>query len=149
MQPDSKSDFKLRVSVLGLILDAGDVLLIHQTSLPEADLWDLPGGGLEPWESLMEGLTREVREETGLIDFQVEGVLTIAETFFPKETGKTSHLLNLIYRCSVPDRSAVLSSEEPEVGERGIQWLAIGELTAETCTTRTWKALLAAGLVDP
>jgi len=147
MQPDSKSDFKLRVSVLGLILDAGDVLLIHQTSPPEPDLWDLPGGGLEPWESLMEGLAREVREETGLTDFQVEDFLTIVEKFFPKASGKTSHLINLIYRCSVPDRSAVLSSTEPEVGERGIQWLPIAALTAETCTTRTWKALLAANLV--
>jgi 8-oxo-dGTP diphosphatase len=148
MQPDAKSDYKLRISVLGLILNADHVLLIHQTSLPEADLWDLPGGGLEPWESLMAGLAREVLEETGLVDFQVEGLLTIAETFFPKETGKTSHLINLIYRCSVPDRSAILSSDEPEVGERGIQWLAIDKLTAEACTTRAWKALLAANLVS-
>ncbi|HEY9631374.1 MAG TPA: NUDIX domain-containing protein [Coleofasciculaceae cyanobacterium] len=145
---NNPADYKLRVSVLGFILNANYVLLIDQTSPPEPGLWDLPGGGLEPWESLMEGLAREVREETGLVEFQVEGLLTIAETFFAKAPGKTSHLINVIYRCSVPDRTARLSSDEAEVGERGIQWLDISKLTAETCTTRAWKALTAANLVS-
>jgi 8-oxo-dGTP diphosphatase len=135
------SNFILRVSVLGLIVNANDVLLIDQTDPPEPDRWDLPGGGLEPQESLMAGLAREIREETSLTDFQVEGLLTIVETYLERGDGKTQHQLNIIYKCSVPDRAVHLHSDEPEIGVRGIQWIAIDSLTPESCTTRAWKAL--------
>jgi 8-oxo-dGTP diphosphatase len=143
MQPD----FQLRVSVLGLILDAGDVLLIHQMDPPESDRWDLPGGGLEPHETLMQGLAREIQEETSLIDFQVKELLTIAETYMQRRQGGTQHQLNIIYACAVPYRPAKLHSDEAEVGEKGIQWLAVDSLTCDSCTTRAWKALQAAGVV--
>jgi 8-oxo-dGTP diphosphatase len=142
MQPE----FKLRVSVLGLIVDAGDVLLIHQMELPEPDRWDLPGGGLEPYETLMQGLAREIREETGLIEFQVKELLTIVETFMPPSPGGTDYQINIIYACTVPYRPDKLHSNEVEIGAKGIQWLPIDSLTCESCTTRAWKALQAAVL---
>ncbi|MBD3881821.1 NUDIX domain-containing protein [Phormidium tenue FACHB-886] len=142
------ANFILRVSVLGLIADAEDVLLIDQTDPPEPDRWDLPGGGLEPHESILEGLAREIYEETSVTDFQVEGLLTIVETYMERRTGGTQHQLNIIYKCSVPHRPANLHSAEPEVGVRGIQWVAIASLTPASCTTRTWKALQAAGLAS-
>ncbi|HEY9638909.1 MAG TPA: NUDIX domain-containing protein [Coleofasciculaceae cyanobacterium] len=131
--------------MLGLILDAGDVLLIHQMDPPEPDRWDLPGGGLEPHEKLMEGLAREIREETSLIDFHVKELLTIVETFMERRHGGTQHQLNIIYHCAVPYRPAELYSDESEVGEKGIQWLPIESLTRESCTTRAWQALQTVG----
>jgi 8-oxo-dGTP diphosphatase len=139
-------NFILRVSVLGLIVHENYVLLIDQTDPPEPDRWDLPGGGLEPHESLMAGLAREIREETGITDFQAGELLTIVETYLERRNGDIQHQLNILYQCSVPNRSAPLYSDEPEVGLRGIQWVAIADLTSETCTTRAWKALEAAGL---
>ncbi|MDP9364248.1 MAG: NUDIX domain-containing protein [Chloroflexota bacterium] len=41
----------------------GRVLLCHRR---DVDLWNLPGGGLEPGETPWDGVVREVREETGL-----------------------------------------------------------------------------------
>lgn len=135
-----------RVSVLGLILDREDVLLIHKMDPLKPDRWDLPGGGLEWLEPLMDGLAREIQEETGVTEFRVDRLLTLTEKFFHKPDGTPRHMLNVIYQCSVPDRSAKLYSQEAEVGEKGIQWLPIAQLTPELCTTRTWKALQAAGL---
>ncbi|WP_436924336.1 NUDIX hydrolase [Halosimplex amylolyticum] len=43
--------------------DRGRVLLIEQ---PWADGWICPGGALKPGESLADGATRELREETGV-----------------------------------------------------------------------------------
>jgi 8-oxo-dGTP diphosphatase len=141
-------DIKLRVSVVGLFVENGEVLLIHQITPPEPNCWDLPGGGLEPGEALLSGLAREVREETGLENFQVEGLLTIAESFYHKEDGKLLQTLNIIYKCSAQPKPVTFSSDDPEIGPRGIQWLPIAELNPSICSTRTWKALQAAGCID-
>jgi 8-oxo-dGTP diphosphatase len=134
---------RLRVSVIGLFLDGEDILVIHQMDPPEPDCWDLPGGGLEPHETLMQGLRREIQEETGIEDFQVEGLLTVVEDFFPEGEEKVLHTLNLIYRCSVAPRPTNLFSAEAEIGPKGIQWLPLKKLTQEECSSRCWRAILA------
>lgn len=40
-----------------------EVLFCHRC---DKDLWNLPGGGLEPGEAPWKGIIREVKEETGL-----------------------------------------------------------------------------------
>jgi ADP-ribose pyrophosphatase YjhB (NUDIX family) len=132
---------RLRVSVLALFIDVDDVLLIHQMDPPEPDCWDLPGGGLEAEESILEGLRREVQEETGIEEFQVDRLLTVIDTFFPEGNGKVLHSLNIIYQCSILQRPINLSSTEAEIGPKGIQWLAIANLTPQECSTRSWQAI--------
>ncbi|MGK7922879.1 MAG: NUDIX domain-containing protein [Trichodesmium sp.] len=144
MQPT----IRLRVAVLGLFVSDEQVLLLHQMTQPEPNCWDLPGGGLQPEETLMEGLAREIQEETGITNFQVEKLLTIAEEFFPEGEGKVLHAVNIIYQCRAEPKPTNLTSDDPEVGPLGIQWLAIATLTPEKCSTRTWEALQAAGLVE-
>lgn len=57
-----KSSFT--IGVFGIIFDEQErVLLAHRRDM---DLWNLPGGGLESGEAPLEGLKREVLEETGL-----------------------------------------------------------------------------------
>jgi len=43
--------------------ESGEVLLCHRRDL---DLWNSPGGRVEPGESPWEAVVREVREETGV-----------------------------------------------------------------------------------
>jgi ADP-ribose pyrophosphatase YjhB (NUDIX family) len=133
---------------VGLIIDAGEVLLIHQMTPPEPDCWDLPGGGLEPGEPLIDGLRREIQEETGLVDFQVNGLLTIVETFTPEANNGLLQALNIIYKCSVNERPVRLHSSDPEIGDRGIQWLPISQLSRQDCSSRAWKALEIAGMLQ-
>ena len=52
------------VRVTGVLLHDGKVLLVQQAV--ESREWSLPGGKLEPGETIAEGLIREMREETGL-----------------------------------------------------------------------------------
>lgn len=56
------------IGVGGLVFDPmGRVLLVLRKNPPKAGLWHIPGGKLEPGETLQECCTREVFEETGLI----------------------------------------------------------------------------------
>lgn len=50
-----------------IVVDSqGRLLLIKRGHEPGAGLWSLPGGRIEPDETDIEALVREVREETGL-----------------------------------------------------------------------------------
>lgn len=52
------------IGSFGILFDAdGRVLLCHRR---DADLWNLPGGGVRPGEPPWDGVVREVMEETGL-----------------------------------------------------------------------------------
>ncbi len=54
------------VGVGAVIVEKGRVLLIRRGAEPLKGHWSLPGGLLELGESLVDGVKREVREETGL-----------------------------------------------------------------------------------
>src|SRR6187551_3104500 len=56
------------VAVGAFIFDReGRVLLVERGKDPGKGLWTVPGGRLEPRETLAQAVAREVREETGLI----------------------------------------------------------------------------------
>src|SRR5271154_6515004 len=52
-----------RVSVSALIFEDERILLAHRRDI---DWWNLPGGAINPGETVDEALRREVYEETGL-----------------------------------------------------------------------------------
>jgi len=142
------TNVRLRISVVAVFVCDSEVLLLHQMTPPEPDLWDLPGGGLEPSEDLMSGLKREVLEEIGLTNFQVKRLLTVAEAFYLEEENQKLHKLDIIYECqATPKPTQFETSDDEEIGPNGIRWIAIPELTPDNCTSRTWKALTAAKLV--
>src|SRR5262245_52393029 len=53
-----------RIGVFAIIFDEQRRVLLSRRA--DSGWWNLPGGGLEPDESVVEGLVREVCEETGL-----------------------------------------------------------------------------------
>ena len=70
--PDAPKANSIVPSVTAIVTDdSGDLLLVHKT---DNDLWALPGGGMDPGESIAQAAVREVKEETG-IDVEVTGVV--------------------------------------------------------------------------
>ena len=72
--PDAPSANSVVPAVSAIVPDEdGRVLLIRRT---DNNYWSIPGGGLEPGESVRQATTREVMEETGIF-CEVTGLVGI------------------------------------------------------------------------
>jgi len=68
--------------VSGLIVRDGRVLLVRRGKEPFKGCWSLPGGGVEPGETLRDAVRREILEETGF-EVDVGGLAGYREYFEP------------------------------------------------------------------
>jgi 8-oxo-dGTP diphosphatase len=64
------------IIAMGLIEHGGQVLLVRESY--GLKLWGLPGGRVEPGESISSAAMREIGEETGL-QAQIEGLLSVRD----------------------------------------------------------------------
>lgn len=60
------------------LIRSGKVLLIQRAFAPYQGLWTLPGGRLEPDETIEQCAAREIKEELGLTVFALQPVMTQA-----------------------------------------------------------------------
>lgn len=78
MPPSSRTP-AATIGVGGLVFDStGRILLIQRRNPPGAGEWHIPGGRLEPGESLRHCCRREVFEETGL-KVVAEAIIAVAD----------------------------------------------------------------------
>ena len=66
-----------QVRVTGVLVEENRILIVRQAVNPTRG-WSLPGGRLEPGETLLGAMVREMREETGL-DVSVSRLLYVAD----------------------------------------------------------------------
>ncbi len=142
----SKMDFGIRV---GAVILRGNAILLVRHDKPQSDLyWVLPGGRLEPGESIPECAIREVSEETGLTG-HFSGILHVSE--FQKEDRHTIDITALVEVG--PDDEAILGSD-PEVEDgaeptlKELRWVDRGELDGIKLLPRFLEERLVSGLRD-
>lgn len=85
----------------------------NQPANPKAHLkWQLPGGGQEYGESLIESLHRELKEELGLTDVSIlDSVPQIHFSLWEDENCMT-HVNLFIYRIDIHDQTPKISDDE-------------------------------------
>ncbi|MDQ3239746.1 MAG: NUDIX domain-containing protein [bacterium] len=82
-----ESELVKRASVYGVIVSEDKILLVKDRT--SEDKWDLPGGGLELNEDLIQALHREIKEETGItLTQKPELICEFIEYFYDIETNK-------------------------------------------------------------
>jgi 8-oxo-dGTP diphosphatase len=87
------------VGVGGVVISDGRTLLIRRGSPPLERQWSIPGGMLEAGETLLEGVRRELAEETG-IEVRVLDLIEVFERITLDGEGKARyHFVVLDYLC--------------------------------------------------
>jgi 8-oxo-dGTP diphosphatase len=128
----------------GVVTDAsGRLLLIRRAHPPEAGRWSLPGGKVEPGESLAEATAREVAEETGL---DVEVGVEVGAVHRPAPDGRVFAIHD--FRCSPRDPEAVPRAGDDAADARWVDAAAYTALDADgelvtglTVALRGWDCL--------
>lgn len=65
---DPEAGLRIREAARALLVDPDHRVLLVRFEFPTATRWALPGGGLEPGETHLDALRRELEEELGLVD---------------------------------------------------------------------------------
>ena len=135
-------DFMVRPT--GILIENGNILLVKQ-DVTDTRHWSLPGGRLEPGETVGKCLVRELKEETGL-DISVKELLYVCDrftkdnhvlhmTFLIARTGEKLKTLNWTHK----DRHASSSSKEI----REVKMVPTDELTAHGFTQTFYELVKA------
>jgi ADP-ribose pyrophosphatase YjhB (NUDIX family) len=109
-----------QIRVAGILVSDGAILL---ESLADREVWGLPGGGLEPAETLEEGCRREFREELGL-EVRCEELAVVMENHFHAE-GQAHFELGFYFRVTPATPRPSIHSREPQLQFR---WFPLQEL---------------------
>ena len=119
-------DFGVRVAAV--VERGGSLLLVRHQKTDLDPYWVLPGGRLEPGETIPECATREVAEETGL-EARFSGLLYLGE--FLRE-GR--HTVDVTARMAVDEEPEATLGSDPEVAPgaeptlRELRWVGVEEL---------------------
>jgi ADP-ribose pyrophosphatase YjhB (NUDIX family) len=97
--PDGFVPEVFEVASRALIVHEDKVLLVyHHTT----DAWLTPGGRLRPGEAMVEGLGRELEEETGL-EVEVDKLLLTWDVLMPKEKSHKIEFVFSAHPLAAPD----------------------------------------------
>ncbi len=106
----------------------GALLLVRHEKPDREPYWVLPGGRLEPGETIPECAERELLEETGL-EGRFAGVLYVSEFF-----DENRHTVDVTARGEVDEDGEARLGSDPEAEESSeatlqeLRWVETGEL---------------------
>lgn len=108
----------------GVVVHEGRLLVVRRAHEPGRGLWSVPGGRVEPGETLGEACVRELREETGL-DVVAGDVVGRLER--PSPSGATYVIDDLA--CTVVGGALVAGDDADDA-----RWVTRSELAAMPLT---------------
>jgi 8-oxo-dGTP pyrophosphatase MutT (NUDIX family) len=140
---------EIRRAVRVLLVDEDDRVLLFCARNPEADVvfWFPPGGGIEPGEDVQDAARRELEEELGRRDVQLDAevwhrrhIFTWREVRYDqRERWFLAHVGHF-----EPDMAGVTETEKTDLA--GWRWWTLSQL--ETTTDQLTPRQLAAHLSD-
>lgn len=107
-----------------IILSDGHCLVQHKRTEERGDYYGLPGGAREPFETLIEALQREAREEIGssLVSPQLIGV---ADYRRRDDAGLICDHVECLFAARLPEGYEPRNGPRPDRNQRGVIWLSL------------------------
>lgn len=96
----------MEIACRAFIFYQGEILLCKQKN-PPRDFWSLPGGSVKTKETLIDCISRELLEETGVV-FEVEHLLYIRELIT-----SSRHRLEFYFSVKEPDNREFYKKIKP------------------------------------
>ena len=123
---ENKSIFT-RLATRSIALKGANILLLYTKRY---DDYSLPGGGLDAGEDKIEGMKRELQEETGAQNITNIKPFGAYEEYRPwyKEDYDIQHMISYCYTCNIDEKlgAAKLESYETNNGMQAV-WMNIHE----------------------
>jgi len=116
------SERTIRIRAGVLIWREGEVLLVRHEKAGRS-YWLVPGGGVDPGETMAEAAARELLEETGYV-VDVGRLLLVCEAIDPRPAGR--HIVNMVFAGTV--RSGILTVGSDKA-LRDARWHPLAALT--------------------
>ena len=138
LTPDHPQSFT-RIATRAIVLRDNKILLMFTERYND---YSLPGGGVDEHEELIDGLKRELTEETGALDITNIAPFGLYEEYRPHSSRKhfpecsIMHMLSYCYTCDIADKLGENKLEDYEV-KNGMQvcWVSIDEAIAHNIET--------------
>ncbi|MFF2288958.1 NUDIX domain-containing protein [Peribacillus butanolivorans] len=120
--------YHIRVRASALIIQDESILLVEFTD-ENGVHYNLPGGGVDPGETIIEAVKREAREEAS-VEVEVGQVAFLYE-YAPhmneNKYGKV-HSLTTIFDCKLKDGEVPKLAEVPDLNQTDVKWVKLNEL---------------------
>ncbi len=119
-----------RIAARGIILDHDEILMIYTKRYND---YSFPGGGVDTKEDIIDGLKRELSEETGALNVNVKSEFGIYEECRPTyyEGYDLMHMFSHFYVCQADKKLGESHPEDYEVANGSVPvWVNIHEAIA-------------------
>lgn len=121
----------IRNSVKAIIIN-DNKLLCTKNKGEEGIFYLLPGGGQEKYETKIEALKRECREEI-TADVVVKDILFVREYIGKNhnfaDTDTDVHQIEYMFECDLLDDTAIKNGEVPDINQIGVEWIDIKKIS--------------------
>lgn len=129
---------RAEVAVGAVVRHEGRLLLIRRAKPPQAGRWSLPGGRVEPGESLRDAVAREVYEEAGLV------VDVGDQVGWVERIGEGHHYVILDFAATVTGATSLRAGDDAAEA----RWVALDEVASVDLVDGMLTFLREHGVVD-